>query len=204
MAGGVLRVIAGSIAQERGSINCHQKADILALHYRLAQEPTLVQFLHHVSVHPSQLPTFAVNFMHRSLDFFSFEICGSSSDCLVTLPLQERLTLCQFRYITQLALRGVVFATFTEFARVICGFQKLRGLHLEDVSYKTGEALSLRNMPFAASLSLRTVEVRFAGFPCLNRAISDTSLTHSRHSWRIYAICLYSDNYSLRHSSPTR
>ncbi|OCH91807.1 hypothetical protein OBBRIDRAFT_825108 [Obba rivulosa] len=170
-----------------------RKGDILtldfnALHGRLASDLLIGHFLERVEIYPSMLNKFAGELagkLHGLKHLTIFH--GPESRPLRQLRPFVLIALSKFRSVIDLSLLGVVFATFGDFARVICTFVNLSSATLSHVAWQRGEAFDLLEEPFAKELRLKSVI--FSGLnalsqfrhllsaPCLPNSLTSLNIT---------------------------
>lgn len=138
-----------------------KEAKMTIVYYRdSAQGSVLARIVREVLVHPLRLSSFAVAITHKMESYCSLCISRLDTERSMTLRLTERLTVAQFGFITQLELQSVIFATFLDFARVVCAFPMLRGLWMANIVCKGNDFCGLEDVAFAQHLSPAYVHVR--------------------------------------------
>ncbi|EMD32839.1 hypothetical protein CERSUDRAFT_99208 [Gelatoporia subvermispora B] len=163
---------------------------------RLVQDPFLAYLLTKVTVEPSQLPAFAIEFCGRLHNVREFRIFGYSDPRMGLGPgMQSRLALTRFTSVTSLFLSEAQFATSTDCMRFLCAFQNLRDLEMYDTRYVSDNcgSVCVMQMPFAQVLKLKRVKIQASDkcpmssiymhllfSPCLAKTLEELVIT-TRH-----------------------
>ncbi|OCH93334.1 hypothetical protein OBBRIDRAFT_327486 [Obba rivulosa] len=136
--------------------------DLHSLRHSFRETPTLPFFLRYIVLEDSLLLNFAVEFVGFCPNLREIVIRSSSDPPPppLSLSMQMRLVLSQFKSVTRLHLMFDDFATFKDLIRFICAFPKLLDLTLVEVGYARGCACVLEQVPVARTLHLRTLHIQ--------------------------------------------